>query len=246
MSEADFRPISILCTLSKIIERLALRQIVAYLTKNSLFDPNQSAYKANHGCITALLKITDDILDSIDDSEVSILTLLDFSRAFETVNHRLLIEKLRILGFTQDAIDWVLSYLTDRHQKVVVNNGSSPWVKIKNGVQQGSILGPILFNILVSDMRQFVEFNSSHGYADDTQWKIHTKTENVNEAIQKVNCDLSSISNYCRNSALTINEKKCYYMIIGTKPAIKKIDDMILDNMSINNNIRVHLVNKTL
>lgn len=237
LSEADFRPISILCTLSKIIESLALRQIVAYLTKYSLFDPNQSAYKANHGCVTALLKINDDILDSIDDSEVTVLTLLDFSRAFETVNHKLLIEKLRILGFTQDALDWVLSYLTDRYQKVVVSDGSSPWVKIKNGVPQGSILGPILFNILVSDMRQFVEFNSSHGYADDTQWKIHTKTENINEAIQQVNTDLSSISTYCRNSALTINEKKCYYMVIGTKPAIKKIDDMILDNMFINNKI---------
>ena len=213
------------------------KQISFYLTKFSLFDSNQSAYKANFGCITALLKITDDILDNIDDSEVTILTLLDFSKAFDTVNHRLLLEKLSILGFSQNAQEWVTSYLSDRYQKVVVNNDCSSWVKIKNGVPQGSILGPLLFNILVSDMRQFVVFNSSHGYADDVQFEISSNVENINEAIHQVNQDLTSISSYCRNSALTINEKKCFYMVIGTKPAIKKVDAMVLDGMIINNKI---------
>ena len=237
LKESDFRPISLLCTLSKIIEKLALLQITAYLEKHSLFDPNQSAYKKNHGCITALIKINDDMLDSIDDSEVTILTLLDFSRAFDTVNHRLLLEKLCILGFDLTAVNWVKSYLSDRYQRVIIGNDISAWIKIKNGVPQGSILGPILFNILISDMRQFIIFNSSHGYADDAQLKISSKVENINSAISCVNQDLSSISNYCRNSALTINEKKCYYMVIGTKPAIRRVDDMILDDMCINNKI---------
>ena len=235
LKESDFRPISLLCTLSKIIGRLVNKQICEYLHKHSLFDPNQSAYKANHGCNTALVKITDDILDSIDDSEVSILTLLDFSKAFDTVNHRLLLEKLKILGFSQTARDWVSSYLSDRYQKVVINGDESSWVLIKNGVPQGSILGPTLFNILVSDMRQIIEFNSSHGYADDVQLKKGTKIENINDAITEINQDLSSISTYCRNSALMINEKKCHYMIIGTKPALKKIDDLVLTKMVINN-----------
>lgn len=237
LKESDFRPISLLCTLSKVIEKLASRQISSYLEKYKLFDPNQSAYKPNFGCTTALLKINDDILDSIDDCEVTVLTLLDFSKAFDTVNHTLLLEKLSILGFSQNARNWVSSYLSDRYQRVKVNNEYSPWVKIKNGVSQGSILGPLLFNILISDMRQFIFFNSSHGYADDAQLKISTKVENINEAINEVNQDLSSISTYCRNSALTINEKKCYYMVIGTKPAIRKVDDMILNDMLINNKV---------
>ena len=237
VKELDFRPISLLCTLSKIIEKLALWQIVSYIDKHSLFDPNQSAYKQFFGCVTALLKINDDILDSIDDSEVTILTLLDFSNAFGTVNHKLLLEKLSILGFTKNSLDWVSSYLTDRFQKVVIESGDSTWVKIKNGVPQGSILGPVLFCILVSDMRQFIQFNSCHGYADDAQLKINTKVEHINDAIQLVNKDLSSIGTYCKNSALTINEKKCYYMVIGSKPAIKKVDDMTLDNMLINDKI---------
>ena len=85
LKESDFRPISLLCTLSKIIGKLAARQICAYLVKHSLLDPYQSAYKANHSCTTALLKITEDILESFDDSEAILLVLLDFSKAFDTV-----------------------------------------------------------------------------------------------------------------------------------------------------------------
>ena len=176
-------------------------------------------------------------MDSIDEFEVSSLTLLDFSKAFDTVNHRLLLEKHKILGFSQLARDWISSYLTDRYQKVVVKDDVSSWVKIKNGVPQGSILGPTLFNILVSDMRQIIEFNSHHGYADDVQLNKNTKVENVNDAITDINKDLSSISTYCKNSSLTINEKKCHYMVIGTKPAIRKLDEMALIDMTINGKV---------
>ena len=235
LKESDYRPISLLCTLSKVIEKLAAKQINSYLEKHNLFDPNQSAYKLFFGCNTALLKITDDILDNIDDSELTLLILLDFSKAFDTINHRLLLEKLSILGFSNNAQNWVNSYLTGRFQKVVANNDCSPFVSIKNGVPQGSILGPLLFNILVSNVRQFVEFSSSHGYADDIQLKINTKVDDVNVAIQKVNKDLESISTYCRNNALKINESKCYFITIGTKPAIKKLDNILLDEVLINN-----------
>ena len=234
VKETDYRPISLLCTLSKIIEKLAALQINSYLGKHNLFDPNQSAYKKFFGCHTALLKITDDILDAIDDSELTLLILLDFSKAFDTINHRLLLEKLSIIGFSPDARDWVASYLSDRHQKVIANKDSSTFVKIKNGVPQGSILGPLLFNILISDVRQYVEFSSSHGYADDTQLKIHTKIENINEAIQKANKDLQSIGTYCRNNALRINEDKCYLLITGTRPAIRALETKQIDPLFIN------------
>ena len=235
LKESDYRPISLLCTLSKVLEKLAARQINSYLEKHNLFDPNQSAYKRFFGCNTALLKITDDILDNIDDSELTLLILLDFSKAFDTINHRLLLEKLSILGFSNKAQNWVNSYLKGRFQKVVANNDCSPFVGIKNGVPQGSILGPLLFNILVSNVRQFVEFSSSHGYADDIQLKINTKVDEVNEAIHKVNKDLDSISTYCKNNALKINESKCYFIAIGTKPGIKKLDNILLDEVLINN-----------
>ena len=95
----DFRPISILPSLSKIIEKLANIQIVAYLIEHNFLDPYQSAYRKNHSTQTALLKLCEDIYDIIDDSEITLLVLLDFSKAFDTVNHKLLLAKLEILGF---------------------------------------------------------------------------------------------------------------------------------------------------
>ena len=237
LAETDYRPISLLCTLSKIIEKLAATQINSYLEKHNLLDPNQSAYKKFFGCNTALLKISDDIMDAIDDSEITLLILLDFSKAFDTINHRLLLEKLSILGFSLMARNWINSYLTDRYQKVVAKDDCSSFVRIKNGVPQGSILGPLLFNIMISDMRQYVSFSSAHSYADDTQLKITTKIENINIAISNANKDLQSISTYCRNNALRINADKSYLLIIGTKPAMRTLDNCQIDKLEINGEI---------
>ena len=143
LQPSDFRPISLLPTLSKIIEKLANRQIVKYVTKHCLLDPYQSAYRTNHSTTTALVKICDDILESIEDNEVTLMVFLDFSKAFDTVNHRLLLEKLKIMGFEPSALDWVKSYLSNRYQMVKMGNTSSEWKLIKNGVPQGSILGPL-------------------------------------------------------------------------------------------------------
>ena len=220
--------------MSKIIEKLAAIQINSYLEKHNLLDPNQSAYKKFFGCNTALLKISDDIMDAIDDSEITLLILLDFSKAFDTINHRLLLEKLSILGFSFQARKWIESYLTDRFQKVVANNDSSSFVHIKNGVPQGSILGPLLFNILISDMRQYINFSSSHTYADDTQLKISSKIENINSAISDVNKDLQSIGTFCTNNALRINTDKSYLLILGTKPAMKALNNFRIDELKIN------------
>ena len=118
LSPSDFRPISLLPALSKIIEKLVNIQIIKYLTLHSLLDPYQSAYKVNHSTQTALLKLTEDIYDSIDNSEITLLVLLDFSKAFDTVNHRLLLAKLEILGFQENTREWILSYLSGRSQKV--------------------------------------------------------------------------------------------------------------------------------
>ena len=96
-------------------------QIVAYITEHSFLDPNQSAYKKNHSTQTALLKLCEDIYDIIDDSEITLLILLDFSKAFDTVNHKLLIAKLEILGFEKCTLDWILSYLSGRSQMVKTN-----------------------------------------------------------------------------------------------------------------------------
>ena len=233
--EKDFRPISLLCTISKVLEKIANKQIVTYLIKHALLDTCQSAYKAHHGCITALLKVVDDIMDGIDDSEASLLVLLDFSKAFDTVNHRLLLEKLSILGFHDDALQWVKSYLTDRKQQVKTENEVSDFIFLQNGVPQGSILGPLLFTIMVLDIRQHINFASHHSYADDLQLYKSFEPSSINDAILSMNQDLKNVSQYCHNSALKINEEKSYYMIIGSTKALSKIPHMPHVDVTVNN-----------
>ena len=234
IKESDFRPISLLCTMSKIIEKAANKQICEYLVKHSLLDPYQSAYKPGHSCTTAHLKIIEDILEAMDDSEVALMVLLDFSKAFDTVNHRLLLEKLSILGFQKNSLDWISSYLSNRQQKVLTDNDQSDWFNIVNGVPQGSILGPLLFTILVSDIRQYMHFGAYHSYADDLQYYITMKPEEANDKIELVNADLERISLYCKRSALRINEGKCYHMFLGSRQGINKINNINRDVISIN------------
>ena len=232
--EKDFRPISLLCTISKVLEKIANKQILAYLIKHALLDTCQSAYKPHHGCITALIKVVDDILDGIDDSEATLLVLLDFSKAFDTVHHRLLLEKLSILGFQDDALEWVKSYLSDRKQQVKTENGVSDFINLNNGVPQGSILGPLLFTVMVLDVRQHINFASHHSYADDLQLYKSFQPENVNDAIISMNVDLKNISEYCHNSALKINEEKCFFTIIGSHKTLAKIPHMPHVDLTIN------------
>ena len=235
LKASDFRPISLLPTLSKIIEKVANVQMVLYLNEHRLLDPNQSAYRVFHSTTTALLKITEDILESLEDLEISIMVFLDFSKAFDTVNHRLLLEKLKILGFDANACGWVESYLSNRYQCVKVGDDCSEWRHIKNGVPQGSILGPLLFTILTSDMRKCFHYGSYHEYADDTTEYKNSTVENLNESIQEINSDMERVSTYCKNNILTLNEGKCEFMLIGSKNAIKKANDLILNPIIINN-----------
>ena len=234
LSPGDFRPISILPSLSKIIEKLANIQIVAYLIEHNFLDPYQSAYRKNHSTQTALLKLCEDIYDIIDDSEITLLVLLDFSKAFDTVNHKLLLAKLDILGFEKNTCDWILSYLSGRQQMVKTDTESSKWSPIINGVPQGSILGPLLFTILISDMRRSIWSGSYITYADDTNLYWESEVDTVNSTIDAANQVLEQVSTYCVDTCLRLNEAKSKYMFLGSKPAIKKLNMSQTNDLVIN------------
>ena len=237
MSPSDFRPISLLPALSKIIEKLANIQIVKYLVQHDFLDPYQSAYRKKHSTQTALLKLTEDIYDIIDDSELTLLVLLDFSKAFDTVNHKLLVAKLDILGFENITCDWILSYLSGRKQMVKTDTECSDWCPLQNGVPQGSILGPLLFTILVSDMRRSIWNGSYITYADDTNLYWESEVDTINSTIDTANQVLNKISTYCSDTFLRLNEGKCKYIIFGTKPGIKKLNTIIQNDVKINDKI---------
>ena len=173
----NFRPVSNLSYLGKIIERLACRQIVQYTNATRQMEECQCAYRENFSTETALLNVKTDILDGIDKKEVMCLVMLDLSATFDTVNHHLLLNRHKYrFGVYDPALAWLKSYLTNRTQHVVIQNedgctAQSADKPLTQGIPQGSILRPILFNLFVAPLGELCRANgvSFQGYADNTQ-----------------------------------------------------------------------------
>ncbi len=231
----DYRPISLLPTLSKVIERLVSFQVCKYLDNHNLFNSYQSGFRPLHSTGTALLDICNHLLDALDNGKVSVLTLLDFSKAFDTINHDLLLAKLKSLGFMSSSILWFQSYLSYRQQRVVFENSVSEWHPILNGVPQGSILGPVLFIIMTHNISDAITSSNFHLYADDTQLYNSCTLESLPQTITNLNNDLSSVAEWSSRNALKLNSSKCEYIIIGSPSLLKKVDNMVLPSVSINN-----------
>ena len=233
---SDYRPISLLPAFSKIIEKIAAKQMSTFLSEHNLLDKLQSAYRTLHSTTTALLTVTDDIFKAIDDSEVVLLTLLDYSKAFDTANHKLILAKLQHFGFHDDALAWVLSYLSNRKQKVRTDKDSD-WVSIHNGVPQGSILGPLLFTVLVSDISENITAGSHHTYADDVQHLLTFKPETATAAFEATNTVLHNIANYSKNNCFKLNTDKTKYIVIGSQGNLKKLSEYELPPLTLNGDI---------
>ena len=161
--------------ISKLSERAAAEQFTEHLTVSNLHSLLQSAYKKHHSTETALLKMKNDILMSMNEQQVTLLVLLDLSAAFDTIHHDKLIGRLESdLGIADDALAWFKSYLSNRFQRVSVKGGLSKKFPLSQGVPQGSCLGPLLFTVYTRKLFQIVEDHlpQVHCYADDTQLYI--------------------------------------------------------------------------
>ena len=233
----DYRPISLLTVFSKVTEKAAAFQIIQYLHNKSLQDPHQSAYKVNHSTTTAMLKMTDDIYNALDDGELTLLVLLDYSKAFDTINHRILFAKLKALGFTFEAVSWIVGYLTDRKQKVKTLTDESGWESIQYGVPQGSVLGPLLFSLVVYDISTCIKYANYHMYADDTQIYYHFKLDKLKETFEKANKDLENIASYSERNCLNINAGKSKYIVIGSKNNLQQLKKLDKPPLKVNGNI---------
>ena len=168
----SYRPISNLSVLSKLLERLVARQLIDYLTAFKLLPDLQSAYRAHHSTETAVLKVLGDILRAVDSGNLAVLTLLDLSAAFDTVDHATLLRRLCVsYGLGGAVIDWFTSYLGGRTQYVRCGRSSSKILPVSFGVPQGSVLWPILFLLYTADLLRLIEIRTFHPhlFADDTQ-----------------------------------------------------------------------------
>ncbi|KAJ4433396.1 hypothetical protein ANN_15655 [Periplaneta americana] len=183
------------------------------------------ASKHGHSTTTALLKVTEDIRKAMDMGEVTALTLLDFSNAFGSVDIDLLLAKMKTLHLSDNTLSWMDSYLRDRQQCVSLDNQFSQWRCTKAGVPQGSVLGPLLFSIYINDISKNLQYCRYHLYADDLQLYIHSRPNTINESIDKLNCDLATVSTWAANFGLALNSSKTQAIIIGHKRLVNSLNN---------------------
>lgn len=215
---ADYRPVSILPCMSKVLEKILTKQIIDHFTSKRLLSPYQSGFRANHSCSTAMVKILEDIRLEYDKDNISVLCLLDFSKAFDKVDHRVLCQKLEhYFGFSNSAVRLIGSYLCNRTQRVCVGNNFSAHTYLKMGVPQGSILGPILFCAFINDLPSVCEHVSFHLYADDIQIYLSRRIGLIEDLVFRVNEDLERISNWAKENGLVLNPNKSQALLISKK-----------------------------
>ena len=223
---SNYRPISILTVLSKIFERAALNQLLKYFEKYSLISFLQHAYQKNKGTVTCLFELLNDVYESIDQKYKVALVSLDLSKAFDTINHNLLLKKLKNFNLNTDSVDYISSYLSNRTQVSNFGKYTSSEEKIMSGVPQGSILGPFLFLCFVNDLPDiFQNVCKFKAYADDTQLLVFDK--NLDGLKNKVENVIKIAQTWYNKNGMKNNSSKSEILVISTKKADKiKIEVM--------------------
>ena len=212
----DYRPISILPVLSKVYERVILYQLCDFIEKNAVYRPNQSGFRKGHTTTTLLLKLRDDIFKAMNTSEVTLSILIDYSKAFDTIDHGTLLRKLKAMNFDISSLKIIASYLSNRRQFVQVNDKKSPTLPIHFGVPQGSILGPVLFNLYVTYLSDQISSHSIQ-YADDTTLYRHSKIRQILQCIQEIESDIATLDTWSTEHNLLFNPDKLQYIIFSTR-----------------------------
>ena len=212
-TKKNYRPITVLPSVSKIYERMMQDQMLPFV--QSFLSPLLCGFREGCGTQHALLHFVETCKKSIDSGGVAGAVLTDLSKAFDCLNHELLIAKLNAYGFSRSALLFIHSYLTNRKQRVKVNGSFSTWTETLMGVPQGSVLGPLLFNIYLNDLFMFLEETKVCNYADDTT--IYACGPKIETVIAHLEHDALKITEWFPNNFMKLNEDKCHLMVFGTR-----------------------------
>lgn len=209
----NYRPISILPIYSKIFEKVINWQLQNHLNLNNIISKSQYGFQKNKGTRDALIDFANQSLSALNNSNIILGIFIDFSKAFDTINHRILLNKLETYYFSSDTIKFFKSYLSNRTQQIALNNNVlSPPLEIECGVPQGSILGPTLFLIYINDLIKFSNIFTPLLFADDTN--LFFTSKNLNNNISLINDSLANVQDWCNANKLTLNIEKTNFIII--------------------------------
>ena len=224
----NYRPVSNLSFLSKLLERIVSTHLKKHRLDNNLEEPYQSSYRQHHSTETAVVCVQDDVLMSLDSGECVFLVLLDLSCAFDTPDHEIMQNRLSSnIGIADGALKWIVSYLTERKQTVIINGVKSSERDLKYGVPQGSVLGPELFKDYMNPLGNLIRSYGIkfHFYADDSQLYVSFKPGiNEHEALNKLELCISHLKTWMAENYLKLNDDKTEFVIIGSQHMLKKVE----------------------
>ena len=214
----NYRPISLLSNINKIFEKLMFSRIYSFLTLHNCIYELQYGFRAKHSTMHALVSITEKIRDSLDAGNFACGIFIDLQKAFDTVDHDILLKKLDHYGIRGNANNWIKSYLSNRKQFVSINGFESVLLPVTIGVPQGSVLGPLLFLLYINDLNSCVRYSIVHHFADDTN--LLTISNSIKKLSRQVNCDLRSLTNWLKANKIALNIKKTEFILFKKPSAV--------------------------
>lgn len=240
----NYRPISLLPVFSKVLEKVIHKRLYSFLSRNKILYKSQYGFRLNHSTINAVTELTYDTLQSLEEKYSSLAVFLDLSKAFDTIDHSILLKKLEHYGVRGNALEWFRSYLVQRKQFVSFRGHSSKILTMPCGVPQGSVLGPLLFIIYSNDTPNALNHSKAILFADDTT--LYYKSKDISELFRNVGRDLYNLNDWFRANKLSLNVGKTNYMLFSkhqTRPPdmVLSIGDEVLKQVNSTKFLGLHI-----